>query len=380
MITRIAIDGYKCFSKFDFLLEDPAFVFFSGRNGSGKSTLFEVLALVRDIAARGVPLVADDGRFLVMGSTVTRWKDKVDAQTFEIEATIDGHAYHYRLVVDAKTPDRTPRVHQECLECEKKPVFSCEDGAVSLSNNRGQKKVAFHVDWSKSFLSSVAERPESARLTAFRKWLSQITVLRPSPSQMSSVASREARSPTPDLHDFTSWFRYLKQSGGDERYVELLEDLKLTIPGLCGMPFDDIGDKAKELFVEIRGKDRRLSRYSFAELSEGQRMLIALYSIVRFALTDGATICLDEPDNFLSVGEVSSLIGALRDVCDDLTGGQAMVISHHPEFYRQVGLENGFVFGHDPSAPVAAKGMGGVLHGKTGVMSLDDIIARGWEI
>ena len=108
-------------------------------------------------------------------------------------------------------------------------------------------------------------------------------------------------------------------------------------------------------------------------------MLIALYSIVRFALVDGATICLDEPDNFLSVGEVSSLIGALRDVCDDLTGGQAMVISHHPEFYRQLGLENGFVFGHDPSGPVSAKGMRELLEGKTGVMSLDDIIARGWE-
>ena len=70
MIKRIFIDGYKCYRKFEMLFDGKPFSFLAGRNGAGKTTLFEVLALVRDIACRGRPLVDEmTGRFLVMGDT-----------------------------------------------------------------------------------------------------------------------------------------------------------------------------------------------------------------------------------------------------------------------------------------------------------------------
>lgn len=38
--------------------------------------------------------------------------------------------------------------------------------------------------------------------------------------------------------------------------------------------------------------------YRFNELSDGQRVLIALYTLIYYARSEDYTLCIDEPENF----------------------------------------------------------------------------------
>ena len=59
-------------------------------------------------------------------------------------------------------------------------------------------------------------------------------------------------------------------------------------------------------------------------------MLIVLYALLEAAREGNYILCLDEPENFVSLPEIQPWINALRDVCDE-SQGQAILISHHPE-------------------------------------------------
>jgi len=78
MLTRLYCDNYKCLVNFEFRPGPIQLII--GRNGSGKSTVFEVLALLRDFAARGYPC---EDRFV--GRTRTRWQPEVKKQRFELD-------------------------------------------------------------------------------------------------------------------------------------------------------------------------------------------------------------------------------------------------------------------------------------------------------
>ena len=76
--------------------------------------------------------------------------------------------------------------------------------------------------------------------------------------------------------------------------------------------------------------------FDFSELSDGQRQLIVLYTVLE-ALRAGlfTTLIIDEPDNYVSLREIQPWIEALSEICDDL-GRQAIVISHHPEVVNRM--------------------------------------------
>lgn len=380
MLNKVVVENYKNLAEFSMDFAESPCAFISGENGSGKSTLFEVLTLIREVSALGSALVDDTGAFRVMGRTITRWKPEAKHQSFVLTMTLDGAKYHHRLVFDAATPLGRPRIHHEHLECDGVPLYDCREGKLTIYNDAGNPKVNFHVDWEKSFMASIAERPENTKLIRFRKGLLRLLYVRPNPFVMTSTSPYEVTYPEQDLRNFVSWLRHLKQSGSDDHYNELLEKLNLVIPGLCSLTLADVGDRAKELLVEIKAAEQipRL-RYAFSELSEGQRLLIALYTVLTFETKGGAILCLDEPDNFLSIAEVAPLIATIQDCCDENVALQVIVASHHPEFYKRIGLNHGYVFTASPSESVVAYRMNKLLRNEAAVLPVDEIFARGWE-
>jgi ABC-type ATPase with predicted acetyltransferase domain len=67
-----------------------------------------------------------------------------------------------------------------------------------------------------------------------------------------------------------------------------------------------------------------------AELSDGQRALMVLYTI-RHAIADGASLLFfDEPDNYLAQREIQPLLAELTGAARN-AGATLLVISHHPE-------------------------------------------------
>ena len=55
------------------------------------------------------------------------------------------------------------------------------------------------------------------------------------------------------------------------------------------------------LAAEFGPTDGKTTKFYFNELSDGQRCLISLYTVLHFVLSKGGTVLLDEPDNFLFV-------------------------------------------------------------------------------
>ena len=75
---------------------------------------------------------------------------------------------------------------------------------------------------------------------------------------------------------------------------------------------------------------KNVVNYALNELSDGQRALLALYTLLEFARENYTVVCLDEPDNFIALPEIQPWLTALYDLCNE-NGTQGILISHHPE-------------------------------------------------
>jgi hypothetical protein len=65
-------------------------------------------------------------------------------------------------------------------------------------------------------------------------------------------------------------------------------------------------------------------------ISDGQRALVALYSLVRLASGQGYTLFRDEPDNYVAPDGIQLWLIESADACGDGID-QAVLCSHHPE-------------------------------------------------
>jgi hypothetical protein len=92
------------------------------------------------------------------------------------------------------------------------------------------------------------------------------------------------------------------------------------------------------------------------EIFDGQRALVALYSLIRLASGQGYTLFLDEPDNYVALAEIQPWLIDLADAC----GGnipQAVLCSHHPELIDYLGADRGVFLEHELSGVTRAKAL-----------------------
>lgn len=132
----------------------------------------------------------------------------------------------------------------------------------------------------------------------------------------------------------------------------------------------------KVLFAARSENDAKPASYEldFSELSDGQRALIALYTLLR-VVRRGATICIDEPDNYVSLQELQPWLFSLLDRIDD-EGGQAILVSHHPELINLLAPEHGVVFSREHGGPTRLLAFPGDLESS---LSPAERVARGWD-
>ena len=139
MLTRLYATNYRCLVNFEF--KPTAKQLIIGRNGTGKTTVFDVLAMLRDLAALGKPCEDYLG-----GKTRTCWQD-VFEQRFELDVKGNGGEYRYTLVAD-KLGRRAelgitmysggidfsglPFVKEETLDFNGKPLFHFREGDIAL--------------------------------------------------------------------------------------------------------------------------------------------------------------------------------------------------------------------------------------------------------
>jgi predicted ATPase len=305
-----------------------------GGNGSGKSTVFEVLKAICDVALGKESL---DSKF--SSSTLTAWQ-RVPKQYFELALEIGGDEYEYMLMIEHDKAKKLVRVEKEELYINKQPLLQVERGEAQLFRDDESVGPKYPTDWKRSTLPALNPRNDNKKLTRFKEALRRIVVLKVIPATViiNDDSEQEDDSPAEYFSNFVSWYRYLTRYGNI--IADFQNDLKEILEGFSHLQNEKvgIGKDALKFHFQWEGMQKTVSFY-LSELSEGQRMLIALYSLFYIpppseedpetAVSEYA-LFLDEPDNFISLREIQPWLVSLERLVED-GKLQAGIISHHPE-------------------------------------------------
>ncbi|HEX5754489.1 MAG TPA: ATP-binding protein [Archangium sp.] len=370
MLTRLYVDNYKCLVNFDLRLGREHLLM--GRNGTGKTTVFEVLSALRRLQSQGAAVSE-----VFPPATLTRWQRRT-RQVFELEVSLDGEVYRYRLEVEHDAEQGRSRVDREALHHEGTSLFVYEPGqefAKFLAQD-GQT----HLIWPGPERTGLYFFRDSApwhpKLRRFASWFERLYVVRIDPRRMTGRSEAEQATPAEDLSNFASWYRHLAQERLNE-VVRLRDDLRGIFDGFDALILKSGGEGIRMLRAlwrrEASGASVSASdEYTFDELSEGQRALIGLYTLLHFLSGSGATLCLDEPDNFVALSEIQPFLLALREQ-EHL---QALLISHHPEVINLLAPESGLWFERIANGPVR---VGPFQAPPEAAVPAAELVARGWE-
>lgn len=338
-----------------------------GANGTGKSSFMDALLYLRRLVVIKQTLDRHD-----ILSQRTLWLN-LPKQTFEIEAALGDAIYAYRLVIEAYGDPAKPRVESESVKCNGNPIFDFQAGEVQLFDDEFQRKIAYPYLSDRSALATV-ETKDNRKLIRFKNWFRHLLCFRINPFAMESVAKGEDTYPFAGLSNFAAWYRHLLQSAPKEN-TTFLKNLREALDGFNFLEFGEPIENQRLMSCEFGQKNGPDLKLSLNQLSDGQRCLLGLYSILHFVAARGHTVVLDEPDNFIALREIQPWLSAVSDAVDD-GNGQVLIISHHPELLDQWAPNYGVQFVRDGIGPVRVKEF--QADPKT-ALSPSELVARGWE-
>jgi hypothetical protein len=364
LLKRVYIDNFKAMLNFELKLGQ--LVLLLGSNGCGKTTLADVLSRLRSVVG-GVPI---EEQF--HPTTLTRWESR-RVQTFEIDVSGNAGLYEYHLEVE-HTDRPQPRIVAEHLRYDQKPLFVArldDDGVYRARLFRDDHREGPEVlaDWSRSGLAQLQSRPENRKLYWFKKWLSELSTVIIDPWGMAGSSEKEEQTLRDDASNFASWYRQMTQEK-PARMIHYFDDLKEVLDGFQEVNFVPHGE-VFALRVKLNGIN-----HTWKELSEGQRALISLYSLLHFAVDDGRTTVFDEPENFISTREIQPWLVGLCDRIETLEDAQALIISHHPETLNYLAGSSGLLLERKEGGPVRVRKWAEVADSG---LEPAEVLARGWE-
>ncbi|MCS7239159.1 MAG: AAA family ATPase [Thermoguttaceae bacterium] len=368
MIRRIYVDNYKCLVNFELKLQ-PLTVLV-GPNGAGKTAVLEVLAALRELL-RGQVRVNDRAAF--PASSLTRWQNRRQ-QVFELEVGIQGSVLRYRLVVEHDPPERG-RILEERLDTEGKPLFLFREGTVQLYRDDHTEGPGFPADWSWSDLARVPPSKDNRRLVAFQEFMRNLTISSFIPMNFRAESHREEPSLSFDGSNFASWYRHCLQEA-PSRIADLQKRLAEAIPGLQAIRLEKVGAEARAFKIAFADP---AGQYELCldEISDGQRVLVALYTLLEFGDLIGSAMVLDEPDNYLALAEIQPWLMELVDRCGTVRLPLVIICSHHPEVIDYLGPDHGVYLWRDSNGPTLHRPLREAI-GQTS-QRWSEILARGWQ-
>jgi ABC-type cobalamin/Fe3+-siderophores transport system ATPase subunit len=376
MLKRLYVHNYKCLVNFqiDF---DKDISLLLGANGSGKSSALTALYEVQKFINSNIRLDdkrLDDRDRVFKTSTLTRWGDE-PIQKFEIEIEGNNGIFKYALEIEHQTEKHLARVIKENLFFDSQPLYKFfieEEGGMPVGKGRlfndnkpNKDSIAYASDWSSSGLGSVQERYDNKRLIWFKKWLERLFILHINPNAMKIDMDREESHPELDLSNYVAWLSYWNNENREG--LALVESqLRKIINGFSSFRFPQSGLK-KILEAKINKQFYRID-----ELSDGQKALAILYTLI-YCIPENATICIDEPENFLALPEIQPWLNALEEQCRE-KNLQAVLISHHPSLINLLAPSSGYWFSRQDNHTRIEK----ITEQDSDGLSLAQLIEIGW--
>jgi predicted ATPase len=366
MIERLYANNYRCLVNFEMNFDKLTLLV--GPNGGGKSTLFDLLYSIRDLLLNNAKVSE-----IFPPEDLTAWVNKTE-QSFELDVKGEDGLFSYKLVISHNPEIKKQRIALEYLLIDGKPLFEFKQGEVKLYHDDHMPGPEYSFDWSVSALATIVPRRDNNKLTWFKKWVKKLFIVSLQPKSMTSETEEESDWLNRDGSNFASWYRFISQEHQDKIF-KLTQQLRNIIPGFHAFKLEQAG-KHRILKVGFRSEDEnaRPIYFDFEQLSDGQRVMIVLYSLLLGLQDMGHTVFIDEPENYVSLPEIQPWLMELSDAC----GGsftQAVVISHHPELIDYLGPECGKWIERDPLGPTRAKKLPEQIDKG---LKLSEQIARGW--
>ncbi len=363
MLKRIYIDNFRSFVNFEIVVTPINLLL--GPNGAGKSTVFDVLriiqAFVRGDAKPGA---------LFQEKDLTRWQG-TRIQRFEIELVEKQNTYKYELAIEQEKGRQSPLILHERLWLADRPLinFSISDSkGLVYDDNGAEESIPFiGLQSMIPLLAAVNEH-----ISRFKKRLDRFIVLQMNPGLMSAESDSESSQLAYNAENYVSWYRHIYQNQG--KAFEITKVLQEVLEGFEYFKFTEAGEQHRILKLAFSGAKKHQIDYRFDELSDGQRALVVLYTLLYFTQAEDYTLCIDEPENFLALPEIQPWLLTLYDLCQD-GKLQALLISHHPELIDFLAASSGYWFDSESNAPIRVRRIGS--HDQIG-LAFSELTARGW--
>lgn len=337
MLLRLYIHNFRCMENFEFKPGVASSALLIGKNGSGKSTLAQTLKIFQAIG-RGVNRVGQlvGSRDFTLGRTTVPIRLEMDVQ-------LSDRVYRYSLAFDLPEKFRELRVIEEKLLLNDEVLYSRELAQVTVRRQgAGQPEAKFNIDWHLVALPVIQDPSASSALGTFREWLANMILLAPIPRLMGGDASFETLEPREDCQNFSDWLSGLLAEY-PAAYSIISQHLQQIMPDLADFRFERSGKEAKSLFVRFK-VDTTGHEFDFDFLSDGEKCFFLCAVVLAANQCYGPLFAFwDEPDNYLSLSEVSHFVMALRQ--GFYNGGQIVMTSHNEEAVRRFSNENTWVLG-----------------------------------
>lgn len=364
MIRRIFVDNFR--SLVDFEWKPSPEVLVLGANGSGKTALLDAIDVIR-CWPWGWLRVEE----MFDADAITRWSESKVVR-FELDMDIGSVEYRYRLEFDCGSRDKVPKLKFEELSYGEKTILNRQNEAVSYIDSEG-KQNHFPLPTSQSAVAALFAGQGAADAAPFLHALAQMIVVRPLPRLMENEAKRLETRAAYYFENFVAW--YWNQAGTGKFPSVLFELLENVWPEFDYLKLEPLG-RSMSLSAVYRGREPALPGLTleFHELSEGERMLIALYALAAYQrLSPPTSIIIDEPDNFIALSELQPWL--LRILDDRPDCGQIIVVSHNAEIVNTMGERRVALFERsDHMARTTVR----TLDPDASGLGLSERITRGW--
>jgi len=362
MITKLRIDNFRCFTNFE--LELGALQLFLGHNGGGKTSVFDLLARIRSL------LEGQKATEVFEARDLTAW-DMRKKQTFSVQMADGDDEYRYDLEIEHKLDEGKLRISREELVWKGQTFYLFQNGEAHLYRLRGdvvEEGAQFPFDWTQSFIPLIPERNDNGPLIRFRDAVGRWFFVAIVPSLMETFSKVESPGIYRNASNFCDWYRSLSQSN-PEIIARLGESLKPVIPNFLQMQYQLVGD-AKALQAKFDNMSVPLLLF---QLSDGQRVLIVLYTMLAAMQSLGMDLYIDEPDNYVNLREIQPWLHGLQDTAED-SSSQVIIISHHPEIIDDMAEASGKWFSRSDNGPAQVG-----KYPKAEGLSSSETMARGWH-
>lgn len=379
MLKRLYVHNYKCLVNFEINFDQDISLFL-GANGSGKSTIFEVLTKLRRLIlneerVENIFDLTDFPRWLeVKHHDVMRFELDIEInKTEQISNLPDflkiNSVYKYLLVLEANMLDDNPIIIlEESLYNNSQQLMGYKNGTVHFT---GTDAEIISFDRFRSGINRYV--PTGAR--DFLQYLRYLYVIRINPYAMTkdtNILNRSNAEIKNDCSNYAEWFAFLSEN--NKRAVSKLEkNLPDILTGFDLIQTPEYG-RARILQVDFKNpaNEKQILSYDFFELSEGQKCLIALYTLI-YCTPENSLICIDEPENFLALPEIQPWLNTLRDQCNE-RNLQVILISHHPSLINFLTANAGYWFSKEDNHTRIQR----ITKQNEGGLSFAQLIELGW--